>query len=137
MTPEEYYYKYIRKDNETLYEMRIKSLSWMLDCVEKGTIRKRTVVNLIPLAELYTLLEWLEEKERYEECSTVKKVIDTIYEPDINLNTMSKKRQKEIINLLENTIKVESEKVGGGNKELIEKLEEKLVKVREWEPKKE
>jgi len=86
MTPEEYYYKHIRKDNETLYEMRIKSLSWMLGCVEKGTIRKRTVINLIPLSELYTLLEWLEKKERYEECIIVKKVIDEIYEPKIKLN---------------------------------------------------
>ena len=47
---------------------------------------------------------------------------------------MSKKRQKEIINLLENTIKVESEKVGGGNKELIEKLQEKLEDVRAKKP---
>jgi len=81
MTPEEYYYKYIRKDNEILYEMRIKSLGWMLGCFEKGTIRKKTIINLIPLSELYTLLDWLVENERYEECVVVKKVIDKIYEP--------------------------------------------------------
>ena len=80
MTPQEYYYKYVRKDNKTLYEMRIKSLAWMLDCFEKGTIRKRTIVTLIPLSELIILLEWLEERERYEECHTVKTAIEKIYE---------------------------------------------------------
>ena len=49
---------------------------------------------------------------------------------------MSKKRQKEIINLLENTIRTEQEKVGGGNKELIEKLQDKLEDVREKQIKK-
>jgi len=51
-----------------------------LGCFEQGTIRKRTIVNLIPLSELNTLLEWLEEQERYEECQTVKTVIEKIYE---------------------------------------------------------
>ena len=134
MTPEEYYYKYVQKDKAIIYEMRIKSLAWMLGCYKKGTIRRNTIINLIPLSELYGLLSWLEERERYENCAIVKEVIDTIYEPNINLNTMSKKRQKEIINLLENTIKVESEKVGGGNKELIEKLQEKLEDVRAKKP---
>jgi hypothetical protein len=81
MTPEEYYYKYVRKDNKILHEMRITSLAWMLGCFEQGTIRKRTIVNLIPLSELNTLLEWLVEQERYEECQTVKTVIEKIYEP--------------------------------------------------------
>ena len=134
MTSEEYYYKYVQKDKAIIYEMRIKSLAWMLGCYKKGTIRRNTIINLIPLSELYGLLSWLEERERYENCATVKEVIDTIYEPNINLNTMSKKRQKEIINLLENTIKVESEKVGGGNKELIEKLQDKLEDVRAKKP---
>lgn len=80
MTPEEYYYKYIMKDNSALYEMRVKSLSWMLGCFEKGTIRKRTIVGLIPKEQLVDLLVWLEDLERYEECITVKKVLDKIYE---------------------------------------------------------
>ena len=49
---------------------------------------------------------------------------------------MSKKRQKEIIGLLENTISVEKSKVGGGNKELIERLSARLEKVKEGKPKK-
>ena len=80
MTPEEYYYKYIRKDKSALYEMRIQSLEWMLGCFEKGTIRKRTIVNLIPKDQLNELLSWLVELERYEDCVVVKKVLDKIYE---------------------------------------------------------
>jgi len=80
MTPEEYYYKYVRKNNFELFEMRIKSLEWMLGCYEKGTIRKNTIVNLIPKKQLDELLSWLVELERYEDCITVKKVLDKIYE---------------------------------------------------------
>jgi len=40
-----------------------------------------------------------------------------------------KKRREEIINNLQNTIDTESQKVGGGNKELIEKLQFKLQDV--------
>jgi uncharacterized coiled-coil protein SlyX len=43
---------------------------------------------------------------------------------------MSKKRQKEIIELLENTIITEHKKKSGGNKELIEKLTKKLEEVK-------
>jgi len=79
----------------------------------------------------------MEEKERYEDCSIVKRVIDEIYEQTEfkNKKDMSKKRQKEIIGLLENTISVEKSKVGGGNSELIERLTIKLEKLKEWKPK--
>ena len=60
--------------------MRVRSLEWMLDCYNEGTIRKKTIVNLIPLQNLYEVLKHMEELERYEECVTIKKVIDTIYE---------------------------------------------------------
>ena len=43
---------------------------------------------------------------------------------------MSKKRQKEIIELLENTIITEHKKKGGGNKELIVKLTSKLEEIK-------
>lgn len=49
---------------------------------------------------------------------------------------MSKKRQKEIIKLLEETIQSESTKSGGGNSEIIEQLKRKLEKVKKWEKKK-
>jgi len=48
---------------------------------------------------------------------------------------MRRKRQKEIIGLLENTIYKKKKKIGGGNDELIIKLEKKLEKVKGWKPK--
>ena len=48
---------------------------------------------------------------------------------------MSKKRQKEIIELLQSTIHQENIKNGGGNKELIEALTKKLEQVKNWEQK--
>jgi hypothetical protein len=133
MTPEEYYYRNKLKgfNEEALFEMRVKSLEWMLGCYKKGTIRRRTIVNLIPLGNLYDLLNHMEGVERYEDCQIIKEVIDTIYEQNHKDSDMSKKRKLEIIGLLENTIRKEQEKKGGGNKDLIEKLSEKLEDVRE------
>ena len=135
MTPEEYYYrnKLKKYSQQSLFEMRVKSLEWMLSGVNKGTIRRNTIVNLIPLASLYELIHHMEGEERYEDCQIIKTVIDTIYEHDKKSN-MSLKRKKEIIRLLENTIKTESEKKGGGNRELIVKLSNKLEDVRESKP---
>ena len=73
----------------------------------------------------------MEGVERYEDCQIIKEVIDTIYEQNHKDSDMSKKRKLEIIGLLENTIRKEQEKKGGGNKDLIEKLSEKLEDVRE------
>lgn len=133
MTPEEYYYRNKLKgfNEEALFEMRVKSLEWMLGCYKRGTIRRRTIVNLIPLGNLYDLLNHMEGAERYEDCQIIKEVIDTIYEQNHKDSDMSKKRKLEIIGLLENTIRKEQEKKGGGNKDLIEKLSEKLEDVRE------
>jgi|TARA_R110000851_G_scaffold131192_1_gene265009 hypothetical protein len=88
MTPEEYYYRYIhpKRDKSAIYDMRIKSLGWMLGCYKEGKIRSKTIINLIPVEQLYDLLEYLEALERYEECITVKEIIDSIYEPNITLN---------------------------------------------------
>ena len=135
MTPEEYYYrnKLEKYSQQSLFEMRVKSLEWMLSCFNEGTIRRNTIVNLIPLASLYELIHHMEGEERYEDCQIIKTVIDTIYEHD-NTSNMSLKRKKEIIRLLENTIRTESEKKGGGNRELIVKLSNKLEDVRESKP---
>ena len=108
----------------------------MLGCFRKGTIRRRTIVNLIPLADLYYLLKDMEEVERYEDCATIKSVIEEIYEQKSEPNNMSKKKQKEIISLLEITISKENEKTGGGNQDIINALEKKLQSVKEWKPKK-
>jgi len=49
---------------------------------------------------------------------------------------MSKKRQKEIIQLLEATLHDESQKPNGGNSDIVESLTRKLEKVKMWEKKK-
>ena len=46
---------------------------------------------------------------------------------------MSKKRQKEIIELLTKTLLEESYKPNGCNSELVEQLTRKLEKVKNWE----
>ena len=139
MSPEEFYnINKMRLNKEVLFEMRVKSLDWMLGCYHKGTIRRRTIINLIPLANLYEVLDFMEKKERYEDCSILKRVIEEIYEQTKSKHKkidMSRKRQKEIIGLLENTIEVEKSKIGGGNSEIVERLSAKLEKVKEWKPK--
>jgi len=131
MTPEEFYWRNKLTNQQYMKEIRIRSLSWMLECYEQGTIRKNTIKNLIPEASLVSLLQEMEEIERYEDCVTIKEVIDKIYHPfEFNIKeTMSKKRQQEIIKNLTNTIKSEQEKAGGGNKELIASLSKKLEEV--------
>lgn len=86
MTPEEFYKrdKILRYSHDAVREMRVKSLSWMLECFRKGTIRKNTIINLIPLENLQTLLEDMIEVERYEDCAIIKSVIDEIYEENSN-----------------------------------------------------
>ena len=139
MNPEEFYnINKMRLNKEVLFEMRVKSLDWMLGCYHKGTIRRRTIINLIPLANLYEVLDFMEKKERYEDCSILKRVIEEIYEQTKSKHKkidMSRKRQKEIIGLLENTLEVEKSKIGGGNSEIVERLSAKLEKVKEWKPK--
>jgi protein-arginine kinase activator protein McsA len=86
MTPEEFYKrdKILRYSHEAVREMRVKSLSWMLECYRTGKIRKNTIINLIPLENLETLLEDMVERERYEDCIVIKNVIDEIYEKGSN-----------------------------------------------------
>ena len=136
MTSEEFYWRNKLTNQEYMKEIRIRSLAWMLDCYENGTIRRRTIKGLIPESSLISLLKEMEEKERYEDCMVIKEVIDRIYHPlEFNPETMSKKRQKEIIDLLENTLLQESKKLNGGNSELVQSLTKKLEQVKNWEEK--
>ena len=80
MNPEEFFYKYELISKNDLFEMRIRSLDWMLACYKQGTIRRNTIINLIPLENLNELLKDMEIEERYEDCIVIKEVIDTIYE---------------------------------------------------------
>lgn len=79
MSPEEFFRKNNLIDKNELFEMRVRSLEWMMKCFKEGTIRKKTIVNLIPLGNLEILLKHMETRERYEDCSIIKEVIDTIY----------------------------------------------------------
>ena len=45
----------------------------------KGTIRKGTIVSLIPYPSLVDLLTDLESEERYEDCGVVWKLMETLY----------------------------------------------------------
>lgn len=134
MGPEEFFHRSKLINQNDLFEMRVKSLDWMLGCFKNGTIRRRTIMNLIPLSNLYDLLNHMEIRERYEDCIIIKEVIDTIYEQNFNIKSinMSKKRRDEIIGLLTNTIQKENEKVGGGNKEIIVKLSKKLEQIKDY-----
>lgn len=79
MTPEEFYWKNKLTNQEYMKEIRVRSLSWVLDCFDRGTIRKRTIKQLIPKISLESLLKEMEDVERYEECVVIKKVLDRIY----------------------------------------------------------
>lgn len=78
MTPEEYYWKQ-KVENLNFTEVRLNSLSWVLDCYNRGTIRKRTIKQLIPKQSLDELLKEMEDLERYEDCITIKELLDIIY----------------------------------------------------------
>ena len=138
MTPEEFHHLDKINNSEYMREIRVRSLAWMLDCYNNGTIRKRTIKQLIPKESLVSLLKEMEEVERYEDCITIKEILDTVYNP-LNFNEnepMSKKRQKEIIELLEATLLEESTKPNGGNSDIVSALTKKLEKVKNWEKKK-
>ena len=81
MTPEEFHHfdNFHTISESYMKDLRLKSLSWILDCYDDCTIRRRTIVNLIPEIQLIELLAEMEELEKYEECSKIKKILDTIY----------------------------------------------------------
>lgn len=82
MGPEEFYYmEYLRglKSMEDLREIRISSLRWVLLKWKEGTIRRETIISLIPYVSLVELLTELESEERYEDCSVVWEMMNLIY----------------------------------------------------------
>jgi len=129
MTPEEFYWKNKLTNKEYMREIRIRSLSWLLDCFDRGTIRRRTIVNLIPESDLISLMKQLEIEENYEVCAIIKKILDNIYNPTIN-TLMSEAKKLEIIQHLEETLQREHDKFGGGNIEIINGLTKKLNQLK-------
>lgn len=79
MTPEEFYWKEKLQNRPDLFDVRVRSIGWVLDCFNRGTIRKRTIKSLIKKSDLNQILEKLVELERYEDCVTIKELIDLIY----------------------------------------------------------
>ena len=113
------------------------SLDWMLGCFRRYYSKRRTIVNLIPLRFVLSTPKDMEEVERYEDCVTIKSVIEEIYEQKSEPNNMKKKKQKEIISLLEITISKENEK----KRVVVTRYykcvgKKKLQSVKEWKPKK-
>ena len=78
MTPEEFYH-FDKLSQNTIYEMRILSLGWVLKCYRDGRIRKNTIVNLIQKSQLVELMDYLIEQERYEQCAVVRDILNEVY----------------------------------------------------------
>lgn len=79
MKPEEFYHLNKLTNKEYMREIRIKSFAWLLDCFDRGTIRKNTIINLIAESDLIHLLKELEDEERYEDCALLRDILDKIY----------------------------------------------------------
>jgi hypothetical protein len=75
MSPEEFHYidKFQNDYFANMREVRISSLYWVWDNLtnNSGSIRKSTVISLIPYTSLSELLTELESEERYEDCVVV------------------------------------------------------------------
>ena len=78
MTPEEFFH-FDKLSQNTIYEMRILSLGWVLNSYREGRIRKNTITNLIQQPQLEDLLNYLIEQERYEECAVVRDILNEVY----------------------------------------------------------
>ena len=75
----ENYFCYIHLNEDQLREIRVRSLWWVMDCYKSGTIRKKTIQNLIDKSKLDELLDFLVQRERYEDCIIVKQMLDEFY----------------------------------------------------------
>lgn len=81
MTPEEFHHiDRIVFNPSVLYEMRIRSLGWTLDCFRNGKIRKNTIIQLIPRETLDEIMEYLLDNERYEDCAVVRDILNEVYD---------------------------------------------------------
>ena len=78
MTPEEFFH-FDKLSQNTIYEMRILSLGWVLKSYRDGRIRRNTIINLIQQPQLEDLLQYLIDQERYEECAVVRDILKEVY----------------------------------------------------------
>ncbi len=78
MTPEQFFH-FDRIHEEVIFEMRVNSLGWLLDCYRSKKIRKQTILNLIQQSQLEEIMEYLLKQERYEQCAIVRDILKEIY----------------------------------------------------------
>lgn len=83
MGPEEFHYmdRFSNQYFKNMREVRISSLYWVWDNLSSnsGSIRRETIIELIPYTSLEKLLSELVEEERYEDCVVVRDIMN-LYE---------------------------------------------------------
>lgn len=89
MNPEEFHYldKFSNEYFKNMREVRISSLHWVWDNLQsnRGTIRRKTIIELIPYTSLSKLLSELVEEERYEDCVVVRDIMELYEESERNV----------------------------------------------------
>ena len=73
-------------DINQLRWIRVQSLGWVLDSFRRGTIKRSTIVELIPYSSLNSLLSELEREELYEDCQVVFNLMNEIYKENEKRN---------------------------------------------------
>ena len=88
MGPEEFHYldKFSNEYFKNMREVRISSLYWVWDNLNsnRGTIKRSTIIELIPYKSLSLLLSELEEEERYEDCKVIWDIMELYKENEKN-----------------------------------------------------
>lgn len=88
MGPEEFHYmdKFNNQYFKNMREVRISSLYWVWDNLSNnsGSIRRKTIIELIPYTSLSKLLSELESEERYEDCKVVWDIMELYNENEQN-----------------------------------------------------
>ena len=88
MGPEEFHYldKFSNEYFKNMREVRISSLYWVWDNLNsnRATIKRSTIIELIPYQSLHQLLSELVEEERYEDCVVVRDIMELYKENERN-----------------------------------------------------
>ena len=82
-------YKFYHMDELDINQLRwirVQSLGWVLDSFRRGTIKRSTIVELIPYSSLNSLLSELEGEELYEDCQVVFNLMNEIYKENEKRN---------------------------------------------------
>ena len=83
------FYELDELDIKQLRWIRVQSLGWVLESFRKGTIKRSTIVELIPYSSLNSLLSELVEEEEYEDCQVVFNLMNEIYKENEKRNERS------------------------------------------------